>query len=408
MRRLPLIVLAACGGDQPTQPGADSATDTPPQMCEALPAMGQFTRRNGNPEIVAGATFTDGKLDVAFADPDLRFDATANRFELFYTAEHATAFGVAGTQVIRRATSPDRLAWTVDDAPALEPSTAIDAWDRATTEAPSVVVNPAAPADRRYLMMYAGSSQAFPHAGYAFPESRIGAAFSADGVTWTRVAAADSPHGQAGLVLTAQQIYPGAVGAIVDDPEVVLEDGIYHLFFSSFACMGADCATPIARGIGHATSADGITWTPAQSPVKSLLEASADDLTGGSSPAAIYDAVHCRWELWQHRDRGNDVASQPVQLESTAGVWHAESSDALQWSVFFAGQRDLAWNQAQPAAGEKLGLRTGFDVADFTGGRVMVYVGYDDANVPANAVLPTANATRAGVMTINIATRDVP
>ena len=76
--------------------------------------------------------------------------------------------------------------------------------------------------------------------------------------------------------------------------------------------------------------------------------------------------------------------------------------------MFFVGQRDLSWNQPQPAAGEKLGLRTGFDIADFNGGRVMVYVGYDDANVPANSVLPTANATRAGVMTINIATRDVP
>ncbi len=408
MRRWTLIILAACGGDEPVEPGADSAIDTPPTMCEALPAIGQFTRRSGNPELIAGATFSDGALDVAFSDPDLRFDSTANRFELFYTAEHSTAFGVAGTQVIRRATSPDRMTWTVDDKPALLLSTEVDAWDRGAVEAPSIVVNPAAPADRRYLMMYAGSSRAFPHAGYEFPESRIGAAFSADGITWTRVAAADSPHGQAGLVLTAAQIYPGAVGAIVDDPEVVLEGGVYHLFFSSFACMGADCATPIARGIGHATSADGITWTPAQSPVKSLLEASADDLTGGSSPAALYDAVHCRWELWQNRDRGNDVAAQPVQLDNTAGVWHADSTDAQQWSVFFAGPRDLSWNGVQPTTGEKLGLRTGFDIADFNGGRVMVYVGYDDANVPANSVLPTANATRSGVMTINIATRDVP
>ncbi len=377
-------------------------------QCQALPAIGQFTRRNGNPEIIAGAMFSDNKLDVAFSDPDLRFDTTTNRFELYYTAEHSTAFGVAGTQVIRRATSLDRMTWVVGDVPALEPSTGAAAWDRATTEAPSVVFNPSAPADRRYLMMYSGSAGAFPHPGYDFPASQIGAAFSADGVTFTRVPVAESPHGQAGLVLTTEQIYQGALGAVIDDPEVVIEDGVYHLFFSSFSCKDTNCATTANRGVGHATSTDGITWALAQSPVRSLMRASADNTTGGVAPSAIYDAVHCRWELWQSNDLAADTTSQPVVLENTAGIWHAESSDALQWSIFYSSQRDVTWNAAAPAAGEKLGMRTGADVADVSGGRVMVYVGYDDQNVPANSTLPTSNAARPGVMTLNIATRDVP
>lgn len=370
--------------------------------------MGQFTRRNGNPEIVAGATFSDTKLDVAFSDPDLRFDATANRFELYYTAEHSTAFGVAGTQVIRRATSVDRMTWIVGDAPALEPSTDVNAWDRATTEAPSIVFNPSAPPDRRYLMMYAGSSAAFPHPGYDFPASQIGAAFSADGITFTRVSAAESPHGQAGLVLTTAQVYQGAVGAVIDDPEVAIQDGVYHLFFSSFSCEGTDCASTVNRGVGHATSTDGIAWTLVQSPVRSLMRASADETTGGNAPSAIYDAVHCRWELWQSNDLPADISSQPVALDNTAGVFHADSTDALQWNIFYSSPRDVTWNAAAPASGEKLGMRTGADVADVAGGRVMVYVGYDDQNVPANSTLPTTNATRSGVMTLNIATRDVP
>lgn len=406
MRRWPLILLAACGGDDP--PPGDAPGDSPTSQCQPLPATGQFTRRNGNPEIVAGATFTDGLRDTAFSDPDLRFDATANRYELYYTAEHATAFGVVGTQVIRRATSVDRLTWTVDDAPVLEPSTDPNGWDRATTEAPSIVFNPDAPADRRYLMLYAGSSEAFPHPGYDFPASQIGAAFSADGITFTRVSAADSPHGQAGLVLTTAQVYQGAVGAVLDDPEVVLQDGVYHAFFSSFSCGGASCADVVHDGVGHATSTDGLTWVVAQAPVKSLLKASADDRTGGKAPSAIYDAVHCRFELWQSNDEAVDTSAQPVALDNTAGVWHADSSDAVQWSIFYTGQRDVAWNPASPAAGEGLGLRAGFDVADVRGGRVMVYVGYDDEDVPTGATLPTQNATISGVMTLNIATRDVP
>lgn len=377
-------------------------------QCQPLPAIGQFTRRNGNPEIIAGATFSDTKRDIAFSDPDLRFDATAGRYELYYTAEHADDFGEPSTQVIRRATSLDRMTWTVGDAPALVPSSDITAWDRATTEAPSVVFNANAPADRRYLMLYAGSSGAFPHPGYNFPASQIGAAISADGVTFTRISASESPHGQAGLVLTTNQVYQGAVGAVLDDPEVVIQDGVYHAFFSSFSCMGTDCATIVHRGVGHATSTDGLTWTPAQAPVKSLSRASANDTTGGTAPSAIYDAVHCRWELWQSNDLAGDTTAQTAQLDNTAGVWHADSDDATQWSISYTSARDLAWNQAAPAAGEKLGMRSGFDVADVNGGRVMVYVGYDDQNVPAGSTLPTTNASTSGVMTINIATRDVP
>jgi len=407
---LTIVMFAACGGNDETPVTDASPVDVNPPQCEALPAMGQFARRQGNPRLSAGATFTDGLIDTTITDPDVSFDAAANRFDLYYSAEHATAFGQVGNQVIRHATSPDRMTWTVDDAPVLEASADGAAWDRATTEAPSVVIDPAASADRRYLMVYAGSSAQFPN--HPFPASSIGAAFSADGVTFTRVSAADSPHGEAGLVLTAADVYAG-VGTgtkdgIVDDPELVLVDGVYHLFFTSFTCDGSGCANVIASGVAHATSTDGIHWVVAQAPVKSLLRASADDTTGGRAPSAIYDAVHCRWELWQTSDLPGDVAAQPVVLDNAAGVWHADSSDGIQWSVSFIGQRDVTWNQTSPAAGEALGLRAGADVAQVSSGRVMLMVGYDDQNVPAGSVLPTTAGTRAGVMTMNVITRDVP
>jgi hypothetical protein len=41
---------------------------------------------------------------------------------------------------------------------------------------------------------------------------------------------------------------------------------------------------------------------------------------------------------------------------------------------------------------------------------LMLYVGFDDQNVPQNYFLPdrTPQGFRAGVMTLNIATRDLP
>ncbi len=371
--------------------------------------MGQFVKRQGNPRLRAGATFSDGKIDISMSDPDVRFDAATGRYELYYMAAHGPSFADPHVQVIRHATSTDRMTWTVADAPVLTASSDDpSAWDHTHTETPTVVFNPSAPADRRYLLLYSGASRTLP--GHTFAEYGIGAAVSADGTTFTRVPAAESPHGKAGLVLTGAQAYPGAVGAIAADPELALVDGIYHLWFSSFACAGASCATITDFGISHATSPDGITWTVLEAPVRTLLRASANTASGGQQPSVIYDAEHCRWEMWLTSDLAGETANQPVDFNNMAGVYHADSADGITWHVTYTSPRDLAWNATAPEPGEPLGLLTGADVAQSSTGRLMLYGGFDDQNVPAGFFLPdrTAQGFRPGVMTLNVATRDLP
>jgi hypothetical protein len=408
-----LLVLAACGDDGPTTTPPDSTTvdarpDAPPSSCLPLPAMGQLTRRAGNPRLLPGVPFLDGKLSTAISDPDVRWDAAASRYQLYYTAPHATSFAGPSELLIRHATSPDRMTWTVDDAPVFAPSPDPDAWDHSRAEAVSVIYNPDAPADRRYLMLYAGAARTFPFPGYTFPEYAIGAAFSADGIAFTRVPAAQSPHARDGLVITGKQVYGAATGAIVTDPELALVGGVYHLFFSSYACDGATCANPTDRGVGHATSADGITWTVVESPVRSLLRASIDRKTGGQQPSVIYDAEHCRWELWLTSDLPGENDVQPTELDNMMGVYLADSSDGATWHISYPSQRDVRWTVAE--AGEHLGLEGGVDVAQNAGGRLMLYVGYDDQNIPSEFTLPdrTPAGSRPGVTALNVATRDLP
>lgn len=408
---VPLLLLAGCGGcDSPgVSPDAPiEAPDSPPSMCQSQGVMGQFLRRAGNPRLVPGQAFTDGKMSVAIADPDVRWDPAAARYELYYGAPHATAFGDPAEILIRRATSPDRMTWTVDDAPVLRPSAEAGAWDAARVEAPSVIYNPAAPPERRYVMAYAGAAGAFPFPGHAFPDHAIGLAFSADGVAFTRVPAAASPHGKDGLVLTGAQVYPAAAGATVSDPELALVDGLYHLWFSSFACGGANCANVTERGVGHAVSGDGITWVVDEAPVRTLLRVGTDRTSGGRKPSVVYDAPRCRYELWLTSDLAADVAGQPVALDNTAGVYAADSTDGRTWNVRFDRPRDLAWTAAEP--GEGLGLHAGGDVAQNGTGRLMLYVGYDDDDVPAGFTLPdrAQGTPRPGVMTLDVATRDLP
>ena len=408
-----LLSLVACGGDDagtPADAGPDALPDAPPSNCQAQGATGQFLRRANNPRLRPRQTFTDAKIDISISDPDVRWDAATARWDVFYASSHGTSYQSSDQRgVIRHASSADRVTWTVDEAPALGVSTDAQGWDRSRTETPTVVWNPAAPADRRYLMLYAGASGAFPHANYAFSNYAIGAAISADGKTFTRITAAESPKGKAGLVLTAADAFPAGIDGVVADPELAVVNGTYHLFFSSFSCKGTDCQTTDAYGISHATSTDGLHWVMAEAPVRSLLRMSAVLTSGGAQPSVIYDATHCNWEMWLTSDAPGEHDNQPVAFNNMAGVWHADSKDGVNWHLDYLFARELTWTQTE--AGEPLGLLTGADVAQNGNGRLMLYVGFDDQMVPPNFFLPDHSVTpgfRPGVMVLNVATRDLP
>ena len=367
----------------------DAPADTTPDKCQPLGATGQFFRDAANPHLLAGMTLSDGTIAQRIANPDVSF---GTRFDLYASILHAPDFTSAGSNFIHHATSTDGKAWAVEDPAALSPGTT---WDT-VVDAPSVAVNPDAPADHRYLMVYAGATGALM--GHdAILAGSIGAAFSADGVTFTR--AQDTP------VLTGSAAYPAATAAALLDPEVVYVDGTYQLWFGSFACSGSACDVTSDVGVGHATSPDGVTWTVEAAPVKSLLRAAVDPTSGGGQPTVVYDAPHCRYEMWMAADAAGDVDAQPVDAGNTAGVWHATSTDAITWHASFTGGRDLAW---QAAPGEHLGMQAGADVTIDGTGRVMTYIGFDDQNLPAGATLPArAGGTTPGVTALDVATRDL-
>ncbi len=409
MRRLCIVIALAtgCGGgsDSPDA-GADARPDGT-SNCSPVGAQGQVTRRAGNPRLRAGATFTDGKLDLSISDPDVRWDGS--QYQLYYATAHATSFSATDkVGMIRHATSVDRMTWTVADAPAFAVDPDPAAWDHLQAETPTVIYNPAAPADRRYLMLYSGAAGTFPYPNYTFNNYAIGAAFSADGVTFTRLPAAESPHGKAGLVLTGKDAYPASTNGIVSDPDLALVDGVYHVWFSSFACTGTSCETITDFGISHATSTDGIHWTVLEAPIRSLLRTSSNTKTGGQQPSVVYDAEHCRYEMWLTSDVGTENDVQPIEFNNMMGVYKAESNDGIAWSLDYTRARDLSWVPTE--AGEHLGLLTGADIAQNSTGRLMLYVGFDDQNVPTGFFLPdrTAQGFRDGVMTLQVATRDLP
>jgi hypothetical protein len=404
MRRVVVALwLLGCGGSGGKMPDAPVVPDTSGSGCQPIGVTGEFLRRATNPRLVAGThPYMDGMVDVGLSDPDLHWDGS--RWQLYFHAPHAASFNGATTSMVRHATSTDAQAWAIDELPSLVAAGDGSAWDHTNAETPTVVENPAAAPDRRFVMLYSGANGAL--AGYPFPGYSIGLAFSADGTTFTRLPASESPHALEGLVLTARDVYQ--TDGVVADPELVLVAGTYHLWFSSFSCDGVNCERPRAYGVSHATSTDAIHWSVVEAPVRSLLRASATLTSGGGQPSVIYDPVHCRWELWQTADQAGETDAQPVVFNNMAGVWHATSRDGTTWSLSYGGTRDLTWMQSAP--GEHLGLLTGTDVAVKGGGRYMLYGAFDDQNVPAGFFLPdrSQQGYETGVMTLDLATRDAP
>ena len=210
-------------------------------------------------------------------------------------------------------------------------------------------------------MMYSGANAMFGTAG--FPAYAIGAAFSRR---------RQDVHARLGERLAARAGGPGAhrqrcvlqhdgrrggSGGRVRErqvPPVVLE----------LRVRGRVYCRPSAYGIAHATSTDGIYWQVAEAPVRSLLQMAAVPTSGGGQPSVIYDAGHCRWEMWLTRDATGEADNQPIVFNNMAGVWHATSSDGVTWSLDYSGHArpGVEW-RATPDDGEHLGLLTGADVA---------------------------------------------
>jgi predicted GH43/DUF377 family glycosyl hydrolase len=104
----------------------------------------------------------DGSWDAGLAWPSVV--PTADGYAMFYTAFDR----IGGTGVIGRATSPDGMTWTKDEAPVL---VAERDWERGSLDRPRVAITPSG-----MVMVYAGDDL-----------TDRGVAWSADvGATWRR------------------------------------------------------------------------------------------------------------------------------------------------------------------------------------------------------------------------------
>jgi len=146
---------------------------------------------------------------------------------------------------------------------------------------------------RQFQMWYMGNSAA-NHSMGGDPNyhSRIGIAWSGDGIHWTRA---------------AEPVFdPGASGwdsLFVADPSVVYRNGTYYMAYTGVQ------AYPVAA-IGLATSADGIHWVKHNgNPVIAATQPWDSVLCSSPSLTFVEDGVNAgTWIIWYH---GTDAAFAP-------------------------------------------------------------------------------------------------
>lgn len=259
-------------------------------------------------------------------------------------------------------------------------------------------------------MLYTGASEDYPQLG--FPNYEIGLAYSSDGRFFTRLPEVESPYGQAGYVLDVDDGLPnvqGIVAGVVTDPDVVVIDGVLHMWYSSFACTGAcDFVDPFVFGISHATSVDGIHWTPdTENPVPALLGSNG---TGGQQPSVVYNPRSCQYEMWFTMDSDEEKEDVPCTFFPAVGFWHATSPDAVAWTINTV-KRDVTWDGSR--ATEQYGIMTGVEATVAEGELRLYYSAFGTEQIPAGFVLPVQDAVSGdveyvpAVIELSVASRDL-
>jgi len=328
----------ASGGalqDAAAQPDADAQAAPDGSACG--PVSSTWSRCAMEPLSTAGYQQPDGRYELSIGDPDVQFDPDAGEWLAWWSTGLAAQYSDTPQLGIKYAHSADGATWTIQPALTIEASTSATDWDGSKVETPSVLIVPSNPPSMRYLLYYSGAPIATQTVnGSAVTWYQIGLATSADGTTFTRLPASQSPYGEAGLVLKGVDALPGMTGVAdgtVADPEIASDGTTLHLFFSS---MPVDSTyTPLAFGISQATSTDGIHWTPASgNPIAAL--------SGSKGPSVVRDADGS-WEMFYQNDSATDLAQVPSTFNPQIGIWRATSPDLSAWTVP-STTRDLEWD----------------------------------------------------------------
>jgi predicted GH43/DUF377 family glycosyl hydrolase len=337
-----LVMLYGCDS------GSSSDNSNPLTGEDTMPQEEQnWTRDSSNPLVT-----DNGTTVLQMSDPVVIYDDQKYRMW----------FGSVGSDSeyasIGYAESHDGQSWSTPMV-VFTPNV-LGAWDDQTVEIPSVLRDDDDPdPQKRYKMWYGGSNRDNPTL------TKIGYAYSPDGVVWTRLPNIQSPHNETGLVMIPENSSPGDY-AVVAEPSVIKMSDAFHMWYSSWDGN--------ALIISKAASNDGVVWEKHDgNPVLRHTPGSWE--TGGlgldgtvAQPTVIWDATASRYKMWYG-------SFDNTGFETYTGIGYATSIDGVSWEKTEIPV--LVPSSGSP--GEQIGISTGPSVLLDDGTFHLWYSGVDSA-----------------------------
>lgn len=387
-----LMAVSLCGMLLFNNCSQKPSADEPSSNSGNDATQGGWTRYAQNPVILPGVTLGSlGRVSINAADPSVMYDSVDGIWKMWF----ASAFDqnnnytppVLNSRVgLNYAVSTNGLSWSVDTFGVLLPTSVTGGstsdWDYTNVETPTVIRNPdpLAPAGRRYMMWYAGGNKlAGTIVASGHPYYQIGLAFSADGKTFTRLPANESPYNLPGLVLRSVDTvpaYPSPATGVAADPHVIYRQGKFHLWFSNITYTNTSEALQTA-GISYASSTNGATWTPAAgNPLTSLWRA---NVAVGWQPSVVWNTDSNQYEMWFTGDTDAENQALGCRDAGAMGFFKAVSSDGLTWTPDYT-RRDFEGDRSNLE--EACNLITGVEVVRRPGRYYLYYSSYGTKNFP--------------------------
>lgn len=213
------------------------------------------------------------------------------------------------TYAIGMAESDDGIAWRRAAQPVLLPE---NDWEQPACSGGSCtqggVLEPSVlydPAQRIYRMWYVGLGTKRD----SFLTYRIGLATSPDGVTWTR---RPDPVFDLGHPGSWDEMWSSHV-EVMADPRAG-----FHMFYFGSALKDYREGVEIQRGaIGHAYSADGVTWR--RNPANPVLSPRAGQPDAWSVGGPTVLAEDGKLRMWYFGSLGSGLASSIIMAEAACG-----------------------------------------------------------------------------------------
>jgi len=295
-----------------------------------------WTKYTDNPVMLPGSSTSWDKETIGFGSV-IYYN---NIYHMWYTGGSTSDYSYHWR--IGHATSDDGISWTKDNSnPVLDKGTT-GSWDDYFVHNPKVMV-----INNTFHMWYTGRKGKYGNGNF-----QIGHATSPDGTTWTKDA--NNPVLTMGAAGTWDNSWINIGGVLYDDTK-------YHMWYS-----GCDTLS-VGVKIGHATSTDGLTWTkdPANPVLVSLVTGSWD-YPRVELPSVLFDgAVYHMWYsggstqfMWKigHATSANGVSwtkdpSNPVLSTGQASAWDSRSVAPM--SVIEKSGKYMMWY-----FGSQLGVST--------------------------------------------------